>query len=313
MPSQQPGITVVIPFFNREATLPATLESIRVQTRRPDAVILIDNNSSDRSREIAREWSDARCSEGWNVTLESERRQGASAARKKGESLAKTEYISFFDSDDRMRPDFIRKAMEDFMSDPELDITVWNIEYHNPDGSTRKRRMHPDRILENHLVQGLLATLAYAVKTDYLRAAGSWNPEIGGWDDWELGLRLISAGGKMKMTDEVRADVTVQENSITGLGYLHRKDEWEKAIDAMEKFAAGLPENRSIFRLLAYRRAILAAHYQLEGDREGGRKLLNKALRHPALSLSDRLTIRCANKYTSLGFPGAGSIFPRFL
>lgn len=313
MPSLRPGITVVVPFFNREASLPEMLESIRVQTRRPEAVIFIDNNSSDSSSAIVREWSDARISEGWDITMESENRQGAAAARKKGERLARTRYLSFFDSDDMMRPDFIRKAMQDFEADPQLVITAWNVEFHNPEGLSYRRRIHSSRPLENHLVQGLLSTQAYAVDTDYLRSAGGWTPEIGGWDDLELGLRLLSAGGKIKITDEVRADITVQEDSISGLGYRHRRNDWEHTLDVMENFAYSLPNNRKILKLLSYRRAILAAHYQLEGDPDASKSLLCEALAHPKLSSIDKFYIRSAHLFTSLGLPGAGSIFPRLL
>ena len=48
-------VTVVIPAHNEEDTLPATLEGLENQTRRPDRTIVVADNSTDRTVEIARE------------------------------------------------------------------------------------------------------------------------------------------------------------------------------------------------------------------------------------------------------------------
>jgi cellulose synthase/poly-beta-1,6-N-acetylglucosamine synthase-like glycosyltransferase len=48
-------VTVVIPAHNEEDTLPATLEGLANQTRRPDRTIVVADNSTDRTVEIARE------------------------------------------------------------------------------------------------------------------------------------------------------------------------------------------------------------------------------------------------------------------
>lgn len=309
-------ISVVVPVYNRAHQLPAMLESLRRQTQRPREVIFVDNNSSDGSPDIIRHWAEQRREEGWSVMLIKETRPGASCARHTGELAASSTILSFFDSDDVMHPDFIRKAADAFAADTDLDIAAWNVAIIHPDGTHRNRRILPGRILENHLVQGLLSTLSYAVRRDALAAAGGWSESIGGWDDWELGLRLILSGAKISVTDEPRADITEQENSITGLGYLHRKGDWENTLDRMNINAerAADPQTRGfVLRMLAYRRAILAAHYRREGDRGAARVLLSKALAEPALSLRHRITIRAAYLYTATGLPGAGAIFAPML
>lgn len=309
-------ISVIVPFYNRAHQLPAMLESLRRQTLRPREVIFVDNNSSDGSPDIIRHWAGQRRNEDWNVSLINEIRPGASLARHTGELAASSTILSFFDSDDAMHPDFIRKAADAFSTDPDLDIAVWNVTFVRPDGSRRNRRILPGRILENHLVQGLLSTQSYAVRRDVLAAAGGWSESIGGWDDWELGLRLILSGAKISVTDESRADITVQENSITGLGYLHRKGDWENTLSRMSINAkrATDPKTRDfILRLLAYRRAILAAHYLREGDPDAARSLLRQALDDSVLSFRHRIAIRAACLHTAIGLPGAGAIFPPLL
>lgn len=310
-----PGLTVVIPVFNRESQIVTTLDSLSRQTRRPEKVVLVDNNSTDNSLQVIAEWARLKKSEGWNVDVISQPLPGAAAARKAGENVISTRYAYFFDSDDEMHPDIIEKIMRDFEEDSELMVDVWPVAINHADGRRTLKRIIPDHPLENHLIQGLLATHCWAADTEYLRHVGGWNPEIKKWDDWELGLRLLLGKGKIKVNHDVRAEITEQADSISGLSFLHGKGQWEKAIDKMEILAAtaGESANNHILRLLAYRRAILAGHYKHEGDTEAFHNLLKTAISSPSLSRFQKLILRTACFVTSKGIPGAGAIFPFFL
>lgn len=310
-----PGITLIIPVYNRAEIIKSTLLSVENQTRRPDRVILVDNNSTDNSLNVIEEWAGLKREEGWNVDVISEPRQGAASARKSGEELVRTRYVYFFDSDDVMHSDLLEKAMRDFEEDPDLKLTVWSLRYNRRSGVFSKRRIRKSNPLQNHLINGLLSTPSYVVSTEYLRSVGGWNPSVGGWDDWELGLRLLLGGGKMKITDEVRVEVAVHRDSITGLNYLHRKGDWEKTIAGMEHTTmnSSFPRRDYVMKHLAYRKANLAAHYRHEGDKAAARELLGNALKSEYLSPLNRLTLRLAFIYTSTGLPGAGGIFPPLL
>ena len=310
-----PGITLVIPVYNRAEIIKSTLLSVEKQTRRPDRVILVDNNSTDNSLDVIEKWAEFKRGHGWDVDVISEPRQGAARARKSGEELVKTRYVYFFDSDDVMHSDLIEKAMRDFEEDPELMLSVWSLRYNRRSGSFSKRRIRKSNPLQNHLINGLLSTPSYVASTEYLRSVGGWNPSIGGWDDWELGLRLLLGGGKMKITDEVRVEVVVHRHSISGLGYLHRKGDWEKTLASMEQttLSSSSPRRIYVMKHLAYRKANLAAHYRHEGDNAAARELLDNALKSKYLSPLNRLTLRLAFAYTSTGLPGAGGLFPPLL
>lgn len=312
-------ISVIVPVYNREMQLPAMLESLQNQTVRPAEVIFVDNNSTDNTPVMLREWRDVMQKKGWTVRIVNESRRGAALARKAGHRLAASTLLSFFDSDDVMHPDFIEKGVRDFQKDPSLDISAHNVTFILPSGKRRNRRISPKNILRNHLVQGLLSTQSYIIRNDSLKKAGGWNEDIGGWDDWELGLRLLLSGAKVKLHTESYVDVTVHENSITGLGYLHRKGDWEKTLDEMERITKDSRWNLSaskrdyILTLLAYRRAILAAHYYREGDDDGARRLFDRSVAKGELSSYSKFIITAAYHYTRLRLPGAGAIFPPLL
>ncbi|MGX9728685.1 MAG: glycosyltransferase [Candidatus Electronema sp. VV] len=87
-----PELSVIIPAWNAEKTLPLCLEALKRQTVARDRfeVIVVDDGSSDSTAEIARRCA-ARC--------HSQENQGPAAARNKGVSLAQGSLIFFTDAD----------------------------------------------------------------------------------------------------------------------------------------------------------------------------------------------------------------------
>lgn len=92
-----PKISIIVPVFNAEKTIDRLVESILAQTFADFELILIDDCSTDRSREICIHWAllDSRI----KIILE-EKNQGVSVARNAGLDIATSPYVMFADSDD---------------------------------------------------------------------------------------------------------------------------------------------------------------------------------------------------------------------
>lgn len=88
-------ISVVIPVFNGAAYLAECVASIRAQTLRPDAIIVVDDGSQDETPAIARQLGDV---------FYRQPHGGVSSARNAGQKLAQTEFIAFADCDDLWLP-----------------------------------------------------------------------------------------------------------------------------------------------------------------------------------------------------------------
>jgi glycosyltransferase involved in cell wall biosynthesis len=84
-------LSIIIPVFNEESYLKTCLESIARQTEKPDEVIVVDNNSTDNSAIIAKQFK--------FVTLITEKKQGVTHARNTGFNCAKSEIIGRIDAD----------------------------------------------------------------------------------------------------------------------------------------------------------------------------------------------------------------------
>lgn len=96
-------VSIIIPVYNRADFLAECLSSIREQTWKDLDVIVVDDGSTDGSREIVREYveKDAR------FRLFSIAHQGPSAARNRGMKEARGEFLTFVDADDYVERDYI--------------------------------------------------------------------------------------------------------------------------------------------------------------------------------------------------------------
>ena len=127
-------MTIVVPVLNREATLQRTLDSISSQTARPLSVIIVDNGSTDNSRDIASRWMSRHKATDFDITLLDMPEKGVSKARNLGLREAVTPYIMFFDSDDTMSPHHVEDIMTEFAADPTLDIVGRDVRLHKLTG-----------------------------------------------------------------------------------------------------------------------------------------------------------------------------------
>ncbi len=89
-------ISVIVPVYNVEEYLEECLESIRQQTFTDIEVILVNDGSTDGSREICEQY----CEKDSRFRLINQENQGQSVARNRGVKESVGQYIMFVDSDD---------------------------------------------------------------------------------------------------------------------------------------------------------------------------------------------------------------------
>jgi glycosyltransferase involved in cell wall biosynthesis len=100
-------VTVIIPMFNGEATLQATLESVSKQTHKNLEVLIVNDGSTDGSPGIARRF----CQNDHRFTLINQKNGGVASARNLGIERARADYIAVIDADDLWHPQYIEKLL----------------------------------------------------------------------------------------------------------------------------------------------------------------------------------------------------------
>tara|TARA_R110001583_G_scaffold105202_1_gene252650 strand:- start:17004 stop:17966 length:963 start_codon:yes stop_codon:yes gene_type:complete len=207
----QSQVTIVIPFLNREKFLPATLDSLLEQTEPLWECVLVDDGSSDNSRDICEHYS----------TLDNRFRYfkrtdsykpGGNGARNMGADNAKSDWIIFLDSDDLLAKDCIEHRLSVINNErKDIDFTV------NVTG-TFNQKVHDNNIVWNSFnssesKSGLIKrfiTLDSPWGTEGL----TWNKKyfhmISGWDenlpcfqDWNIHLRALKQAKHFILTKRV--------------------------------------------------------------------------------------------------------------
>lgn len=111
----RPLVSVLMTAYNREAFLPAAIESVLSQWRSDFELVIVDDRSCDRTLDIAREY--ARRDNRIRVYA-NERNLGDYANRNHAASFARGEFLKFQDSDDIMYPHCLTVMVGALQADP---------------------------------------------------------------------------------------------------------------------------------------------------------------------------------------------------
>jgi len=106
-------LSIVIPTKNEEKYLPKLLESIRKQTFEDYEIIIADNKSDDKTREIAKKFGCAVTKGGM-----------PGLGRNLGAKIAKGEMLLFLDSDTELENEFFLELLVEEFKDRKLDVAV---------------------------------------------------------------------------------------------------------------------------------------------------------------------------------------------
>lgn len=99
-------ISVIIPTYNEEKYIGQCLDGLTNQTEKADEIIIVDNNCTDHTVDIAKKYP---------VRIVKENKQGMIAARNRGLNEAKYEIIARTDADTIPNPDWIKRIKKNFL------------------------------------------------------------------------------------------------------------------------------------------------------------------------------------------------------
>ncbi|MBZ9729063.1 glycosyltransferase family 2 protein [Salegentibacter sp. JZCK2] len=176
-------ISIIIPAFNRAHMLPVALESVINQTAGNWELIIIDDGSTDDTRQlIAKHLSDKK------IKYYFQKKAGVSAARNKGVELSRGDYIIFLDSDDKFLPGLISRLNEvDYTS---YDLICWQVSKLIDGKSSVWKPQKLEKIYNNIKATFLAGSVCY--KKEVFLQAGGFDPKISFGENYELGIRIAN-------------------------------------------------------------------------------------------------------------------------
>lgn len=185
-------VSVVVPSFNRRATIERCITSVLNQTYQNLEIVVVDDGSTDATVDIISSIADRRIK-----LIILERNCGAQAARNRGIQEAKGEWIAFQDSDDEWLPEKLEKQIEALKHNDYAPLTVvhtdcwrydsvlgtkkvWNI-WPPVEGANAYRRL---LLHSGSMLQGILTSKEALIKIGLLDEA------CPSYQEWDTSIRL---------------------------------------------------------------------------------------------------------------------------
>lgn len=192
IPNLPVQISVVIAAWNAASTLGRTLDSLLAQTMSRWEAIVVDDGSSDKTADIARDYAarDPR------IRLVQQANGGVAAARNAGIRHASYDWLHFLDADDWMAPSAFDRLASAVRDDPTLDAVHCAWARVTADGRLIKER----RCWEVGDLFGAFATRcafvvhACLVRRAAVEAVGGFDPSMRIASDWLLWQRIARLG-----------------------------------------------------------------------------------------------------------------------
>jgi glycosyltransferase involved in cell wall biosynthesis len=202
----KPLVSILIPAYNAEETITASIQSAIGQTWQRKEVIVVDDGSSDRTAEMAGRF-------GSKVTVVSTENRGAAAARNHALSLSQGDYIQWLDADDILAQDKIERQFAELRKDDSRRILLsspWaSFNYRTGRAhfipTLLWRDLAPTEWLLRKMGHNLhMQTATWLASRELTEAAGPWDTRLQSDDDGEYFCRVLLASEGTRFAPHAR-------------------------------------------------------------------------------------------------------------
>lgn len=191
-------VSVIIPTYNRAKMIGETIQSVLDQKFRDFELIVVDDGSTDNTKEVVDSFKDPR------INYISRQNSGPSAARNTGIQASSGDYIAFLDSDDLWLSDYLELMVRQLDSHNDLGLVC-------SDGYLRDDRtgvtigtiwrtslpgFNPQRAAKQPLKELLLRPDCFirppftVVRRVVFNKVGYFDESLRNGEDWEIGIRI---------------------------------------------------------------------------------------------------------------------------
>jgi len=214
MEASEPNLTypiklsVVIPCYNHGEFILEAIASVESCQAKVYEILIINDGSTDPlTQKVLQALSDR----GYPVLHQEN--QGFAIARNHGISLAKGRYILPLDSDNKIRPNYITKAIEILDTQPEVGVVYGNFEFFG--GVTGIKKVPEFDI--NLILRGNYIDACAVFRKTVWEEAGGYDdkiPEQLGYEDWDFWLSVAEKGWHFYHIDQALFDYRLRSNSM---------------------------------------------------------------------------------------------------
>ena len=196
-------ISIVIPLYNKEKSITATLESVLAQSYTDYELIIVDDGSTDNSLNVVKEFV-GQIDNRWIddiLTLIFKKNGGVCSARNRGILEAKGEYVALLDGDDIWNRDYLVEQVKMIRDFPEA--VMWGINFAETNNGKLVRKLAtalPEGYrgyVENYFqmpgrISDLFCSSSVVIRKDTFDKVGMFDERIRYAEDSDMWFRIIA-------------------------------------------------------------------------------------------------------------------------
>ncbi len=202
-------VSIITPCFNSSKYLAETYKSILDQTYTNWEWIVVDDYSTDNSVELLKSFEESRL-----IIIQAKSNKGAANARNQGLDIAKGRYITFLDSDDIWKPNFIERCLT-FLRDN--NETLVYATYHRVNEELQpilKDFIAIDKVNKNRILYNCPIPMLTSMY-DQKEIGKIYFPDIELREDHAMWINLLNKIEHARAIKEPLAYYRIRENSVS--------------------------------------------------------------------------------------------------
>jgi len=186
----KPTVSIIIPTYNRRQSIGRSIESVLNQTYRDFELIIVDDGSTDNTKELVADFNDERIR-----YVRHEENKGEAAARNTGIKAARCDYIAYQDSDDEWLPEKLARQIELLENaSPEVGVIYtgfWKAENHKRTYVPFSWVSQKNGDIHKELLKGnFIGSPVVLIKKECFNKVGLFDEKLRNLVDWEMWLRV---------------------------------------------------------------------------------------------------------------------------
>jgi glycosyltransferase involved in cell wall biosynthesis len=179
-------VSVIIPTYNRMDVLKNAIESVLAQTYQDFELFIIDDGSTDNTREMLAEY-------GERVTYLFQENRGVSSARNLGIRSSTGRFVAFLDSDDVWLPEKLERQVAIMEQNPDLQLChteeIW-IRRGVRVNPKKKHKKHSGYIFQYCLPLCVISPSSVMIRRTLFEKIGDFDESLPACEDYDLWLRI---------------------------------------------------------------------------------------------------------------------------
>jgi glycosyltransferase involved in cell wall biosynthesis len=202
----KPLVSVIVPCYNQAKYLAEALDSVLAQSYANWECVIIDDGSTDNSKEIAERY----CAKDKRFKYIHQPNKGVSSARNNAIKASSGLYILPLDGDDKIAPHYLEQAINVFQKSPDVKLVYgkarlfgkgngdWNI---------------PPYSFKEMMIENLIYCSAVYRREDFNKTNGYSEEMKAGFEDWDFWLTFLDEEDKVFCLPEVQFYYRVNASS----------------------------------------------------------------------------------------------------